>query len=54
MLRALRREYPSALYHLMARGDGGKAIFEGDDDREAFFRLGQVCRSTFGVSTLGC
>lgn len=30
----------------MARGDGGKAIFEGDDDRKAFlFRLGQVCGS---------
>lgn len=30
----------------MARGDGGKAVFEGDDDRKAFlFRLGQVCGS---------
>jgi REP element-mobilizing transposase RayT len=30
----------------MARGDGGKIIFEGDDDRKAFlFRLGQVCGS---------
>jgi REP element-mobilizing transposase RayT len=30
----------------MARGDGGKPIFEGDDDGKAFlFRLGQVCGS---------
>lgn len=46
MPRALRHEYPGAVYHVMARGDGGKTIFEGDDDREAFlFRLGQVCGS---------
>lgn len=31
---------------MMARGDGGKTIFEADDDRKAFlFRLGQVCGS---------
>lgn len=54
MPRALRREYPGALYHVMDRGDDGMVIFEGDDDREAFFRLGQVCGSTFGASTLGC
>ena len=30
----------------MARGDGGKAVFETDDDRKSFvFRLGQVCAS---------
>jgi putative transposase len=30
----------------MARGDGGKAIFESDEDRKSFlFRLGQVCGS---------
>ena len=46
MPRALRHEYPGAVYHVMARGDGGKAIFEGDDDRKAFlFRLGQFCGS---------
>jgi len=46
MPRALRHQYPGAVYHVMARGDGGKAIFEGDDDRKAFlFRLGQVCGS---------
>jgi len=46
MPRALRHQYPGAIYHVMARGDGGKPIFEADDDRKAFlFRLGQVCAS---------
>lgn len=46
MPRALRHQYPGAVYHVMARGDGGKVVFEGDDDRKAFlFRLGQVCGS---------
>jgi len=44
--RTLRHEYPGAVYHVMTRGDCGKAIFEGDDDRKAFlYRLGQVCGS---------
>jgi putative transposase len=31
---------------VMARGDGGKTVFETDDDRKSFvFRLGQVCGS---------
>ena len=44
MPRTLRHEYPGAVYHVMARGDGGKPIFESDDDQKAFlYRLGQVC-----------
>ena len=43
MARPLRFQYPGAIYHVMARGDGGKDIFETDDDRKAFLlRLGQV------------
>jgi len=46
MPRALRHQYAGAVYHVMARGDGGKVIFENDEDRKAFlFRLGQVCGS---------
>jgi REP element-mobilizing transposase RayT len=42
----LRFQYPGALYHIMARGDGGKVIFEDDDDRKSFIhRLGWVCGS---------
>jgi len=46
MPRALRYQYPGAVYHLMARGDGGKAVFETDEDRKGFlFRLGKLCES---------
>ena len=46
MPRALRHQSSGAVYHLMARCDGGKAVIEGDDDRKAFlFRRGQVCGS---------
>jgi hypothetical protein len=34
MPRALRYQYHGAVYHLMARGDGGKAVFETDEDRK--------------------
>lgn len=44
MPRTLRHEYPGAVYHVMARGDGGKRVFEDDEDRKGFlFRLGKVC-----------
>lgn len=46
MARPIRFQYPGAIYHVMARGDGGKAVFETDDDRRSFvFRMGQVCES---------
>lgn len=46
MARPLRFEYPGGTYHIMARGDGGKTVFETNADRKAFlFRLGQVCGS---------
>ena len=39
---------------VMARGDGGKTVFETDDDRKSFvFRLGQVCGS-HGWRMPGC
>jgi putative transposase len=46
MARPLRFQYPGAVYHIMARGDGGKPVFETDLDRKAFLsRLGEVCTS---------
>lgn len=46
MARPTRFQYPGAIYHVMARGDGGKVVFETDDDRKAFvFRLAQVCEN---------
>ena len=35
MARPLRFEYAGAVYHVMARGDGGKAIFIAKDDQGA-------------------
>lgn len=46
MARPLRFQYAGASYHVMARGDGGKALFEEDKDRFDFLdRLGKVCGS---------
>jgi putative transposase len=46
MARPLRFVYPGAIYHVMARGDGGKDIFLGDEDRLLFLHwLGSVCES---------
>jgi putative transposase len=46
MARPIRFQYPGAIYHVMARGDGGKTVFETDEDRKSFvFRLGQICGS---------
>jgi len=46
MARQRRFQYPGAVYHVMARGDGGKIVFETDDDRLVFLsRLGEVCGS---------
>ena len=44
MARAIRFQYAGACYHIMARGDGGKTIFEDNDDRKVFIaRLGEAC-----------
>ncbi len=46
MARPLRFQYPWAVYHVMARGDGGKTVFETDDDRLVFLkRLEETCGS---------
>jgi len=53
MARQPRFQYAGAVYHVMARGNGGDAVFVTDDDRKAFLhRLGQVCEShEWGQST---
>ncbi len=46
MARPLRYEAAGAIYHVMARGDGGKDVFESDFDRQdALKRLEEVCGS---------
>jgi putative transposase len=47
MPRALRIEYPGAVYHVMSRGNHGDLIFRDESDREAFLkRLGQASEKT--------
>lgn len=47
MPRALRIEYPGAIYHVMNRGDHREPIFRDDLDRRQFLRtLGEMCRKT--------
>ncbi len=37
-------EYFGAIYHIMARGDGGRLVFEDKDDAQAFLSLlGRTC-----------
>ena len=44
MARSLRIEYPGALYHVMARGDGGRRVFESEDDAQSLLELlGRAC-----------
>ena len=46
MARPLRIEYSGAVYHVMARGDGGQFIFNDDSDALLFLKwLGEVCES---------
>ena len=47
MPRALRSEYPGAVYHVMARGNQGRAIFGDDNDRKRFVEtLAESCEKT--------
>lgn len=46
MARPRRFQYPGALYHVMARGDGGKTVLETDDVRLVLLsRMGEACAS---------
>jgi REP element-mobilizing transposase RayT len=47
MARLLRIEYPGAVYHVMARGNRGRAIFKDDLDRQRWIKtLGEACAKT--------
>jgi putative transposase len=47
MARPLRIEYAGAVYHVMARGNQGHAIFRDDRDRRRFLEtLGEACAKT--------
>lgn len=45
MARAMRIEYPGAVYHITSRGNDRRDIFLDDDDRREFLELlGEVVR----------
>jgi putative transposase len=47
MPRALRIQYPGAIYHVINRGDRREPIFRDDVDRRRFITtLGEVCAKT--------
>ncbi|MEI6339314.1 MAG: transposase [Verrucomicrobiota bacterium] len=47
MARSVRLEFPGAYYHVMARGNQRKAIFEDDDDQRFFLAcLSECCEKT--------
>ena len=47
MPRALRIEYPGAIYHVMNRGDRREPIFREERDRSLFLKtLGEACTKT--------
>jgi REP element-mobilizing transposase RayT len=48
MARPLRYEAAGAVYHVMARGDGGKPVFEDDKDRYAWVDLLERACERFG------
>ena len=47
MARSLRVEYPNAVYHVTARGNGGNAIYLADSEREAFLDIVSDVRQDF-------
>ena len=48
MARPLRYEAAGAVYHIMARGDGGKNVFDDDKDRYAWTDLMEKAHGRFG------
>jgi len=47
MPRAMRVEYPGAIYHVMDRGDRREDVFANDVDRQDFLKtLAEACQKT--------
>jgi len=50
--RALRIEYPAAIYHVMARGNQGQPIYADDGDRKLWLctLASRVCQQNSRIS----
>lgn len=53
MARPLQIEFPDALYHITAHGDGREAIFLDDEDRQTFLRLVGLILARFDACSPG-
>ena len=49
MARPLRVEFPGAFYHVINRGNAGKAIFRSNRDREKFLEYVGKAVERFGI-----
>ena len=49
MARQWRIQYPSAIYHVMSRGNGGQSIFVSDQDRFTFLSLLELLTERFNI-----
>lgn len=49
MARALRIQYPGALYHVTNRGNERSAVFKDDVDRDEFLNILSHSINTYGV-----
>jgi putative transposase len=54
MARPIRFQYPGACYHVMARGDGGKTIFERDHGIRINRKRLQRLRREIGHEAIWC
>jgi putative transposase len=52
MARPLRIEFPGAVYHITSRGDRREAIFEDDQDRNAFLNVVAQATERFDAAIL--
>ncbi|NIQ97081.1 MAG: hypothetical protein GWN87_25055, partial [Desulfuromonadales bacterium] len=48
MARPIRYEAPGAIYHVIARGDGGKMVFDREADRRAWLARKEEACEKFG------
>ena len=52
MARPLRIEFPGAVYHVTSRGDRREAIFDDDQDRDAFLVVVSQAMARFDAVVL--
>ena len=54
MARRGRLQFPGALYHVMARGNGKSMVVDDDDDRQRFMEIFSMAAIDYGVRVYAC